>query len=210
MTQANAVRKLVFKTTKIGDKIYCGIRDGVPYLLHKTSKERKGHGHDPGYVYLAYLPKGKYKGLYKIGKVEYTKVGTDDFILNRKLEMKLLEALQKRFGNYHPGIGSDEVYDGAQFVHGIRVACGEGAEKQPHSFFKPNKLPQVDRELYSLTETEIEAFKTATGQVLGRRIKHLTAKEFSDYLAKYGFSEKAIWEWVVLPRPETKDEQNHV
>ncbi len=197
--QKSVKPKLVFKTVENRGRIYCGVKDGVPYLAHKTAKERNGHGHDPSYVYLAYLPKGKYKGLYKIGKVEYTKVGTDDFILNKKLEIKLLEALKRRFANYHPGVGNDEIYDGAQFVHGIRVACGEGAEKQPHSFFRTRKVPQLDRELYSLSETDIQVFKNATGQILGRRIKHLTAEEFVHYLENCGLSDKTIHKWVVLP-----------
>ena len=62
------------------------------------------------------------------------------------------------------------------------------------------KCPQLDRELYDLTEADIEAFKTATGSVLDRPIKHLTAEEFADYLATGGkLPDKIIREWVVLP-----------
>ena len=192
-------RDLVFKTIKVGDKTYCGVKDSGKNIIHRFVNERNAHGHDPGYVYLAYLPKGEYKGLYKIGKVEYTNIHTDDFDLD-EINTKLLEALQKRLRNYHPGNGTDAIYDGAQFVHGIRVACGEGAEKQPHSFFKLKKWTQMDRELYDLTEADTKIFKTATGSILGRPIKHLAAEEFADYLVKNcGLQEKTIREWVVLP-----------
>ena len=125
-------RILVFKTEKDGDKTYCCVKDNGEKVIHRFADERNGHGHDPGYVYLAYLPKGECKGFYKIGKVEYTKVGTDDFDLD-EVHMKLLEALQTRLKSYHPPRNrTDAIYDGAQFVHGIRVACGEGAEKASH------------------------------------------------------------------------------
>lgn len=191
--------KLEFKTIKKGGKTYCGVRDNGDDLQHKFADERNAHGHDPGFMYLAYLPKGEYKGLYKIGKAEYTKVGTDDFDLD-EINENLLEALQKRLSNFHPGKRTDEKYDGAQFVHGIRVACGEGAEKQPVSFFKWKKSDPTDRELFKLTEADIEAFKTATGSVLDRPIKHLTAEGFADYLQKdEGLDLESIQERVLLP-----------
>lgn len=189
--------KLIFKTIKNEGKTYCGVRDSGINLVHRFANERNGHGHDPGYVYLVYLSKGDYKGLYHIGKAEYTKVGTDDFDLD-EIDSQLRGRLHWRLSLYHPARkGTDTPYDGAQFVHGIRVACGEGAEKQPHFFFKLKQLP--NREVFDLTETDVEAFKTATGSVLDRPIKHLTAKEFADDLLKdLSFSDKDIREWVFL------------
>lgn len=208
MTQKKVMpkRALVFKTIKEWDRTYCCVKDNGEKIIHRPANDRNSHGHDPGYVYLAYLPKGEYKGLYKIGKVEYTGVGTDDFDLD-EINVDLLKVLQKRFSNYHPSRSqTDAIYDGAQFIHGIRVACGEGAEKQPHSFFKLKKWAQLDRELYDLTEADIEAFKTATGSVLDRPIKHLTAEEFARYLATVrSLPAKAIREWVVLPDNRGKD-----
>jgi hypothetical protein len=199
MKQRKVIPMLLFKTIKDGEKTYCGVRASGKPLVHRFVKERNSHGHDPGYVYLTYLPKGPYNGCYHIGKVEYTKIGTDDFDLD-EIDRELLGELQRRLSNYHPGQkGTDIIYDGAQFVHGIRVACGEGAEKQPHSFFRLKKCPQVDRELFNLTETEIKIFKKAKGSILGREIKHLTADVFASYLANQGLSDETIHEWVVLP-----------
>ncbi len=199
MVHTKVIPNLVFKTICKGNKTICGVRDTGRLLPHRFVKERNAHGHDPGYVYLAYLSKGPYKGFYHIGKVEYTKVGSDDFDLD-EIDLKLLGELKRRLSNYHPGQkGTDVVYDGAQFVHGIRVACGEGAEKQPHSFFRLKKCPQVDRELFNLTETDIKIFKKAKGSILGREIKHLTADVFASYLANQGLSDETIHEWVVLP-----------
>jgi hypothetical protein len=150
-------------------------------------------------VYLAYLPNGSSKGHYHIGKVEYTKVGTDDFDLD-EIEPDLLGALKKRFKNYHPARkGSDVMYDGARFVHAIRVACGEGAEKQPHAFFDIlGRRFNKGSESFELTEGDVEIFKSATGDVLDRPIKHLTAKQFAGYLLNGGLSDEAIREWVLL------------
>ena len=197
MTQKTDMPKLTFKTIKHEDKTYCGVRDGGTNLVHRFANERNGHGHDPGYVYLVYLPKGDYKGLYHIGKAEYAKVGMDGFDLD-EIDSQLRGRLHWRLSLYHPTRkGTDTPHDGAQFVHGIRVACGEGAEKQPHSFFKLKKLS--NREIFDLTEADVETFKTATGSVLDRPIKHLTTKEFVSYLAKdHGFSDKDIREWVFL------------
>ena len=197
-------KNLVFETNKVGDKTYCGVVNGDKNSIHKFVSERNGHGHDPGYVYLAYLPRGKYEGQYKIGKAEYTKVGKDDFDLD-EIDEELLEALQKRLTDYHPGKGTDKKYDGAKFVHGIRVACGEGAEKQPQSFFtKTQKRVKCDLEVFNLTKADIETFKTATGSVLCRPIKHLTAENFADYLASKSMPDETIREWVILPDNKEK------
>ena len=189
--------KLEFKTIKKGGKTYCGLKDFTE--PHKLAHERNAAGCDPGFVYLCYLPKGVYKGRYKIGKAEYTKEGTDHFDLD-EINENLLEALQKRLKSFHPGKQTDEEYTGAQFVHGIRVACGEGAEKQPHSFFKHKKPSRIDRELFDLSKADIEVFKNATGSVLDRPIKHLTAESFADYLKKdVGLDLESIQERVLLP-----------
>ncbi|MBW2622338.1 MAG: histidinol dehydrogenase [Deltaproteobacteria bacterium] len=200
-----ALPKLIFKTFEKDGVTYCGARangDDRDDLPHKFVEKRNGHGHEPGYVYLAYLPKGKYKGCYKIGKVERKGVGKDDFNLD-KIENELLERLEKRLGSFNPGESSDKKYTGAKFVHGIRVACGEGAEKQPHSFFREKT---VGNEVFKLSEVDIEVFKTATGKVLGHRIKHLTAEEFADYLeSDRGFDKKTIRNLVALPENWRKD-----
>jgi hypothetical protein len=196
--------KLVFKTTKNKGNICCGVRaDGDPRddLPHKFIEKRNGHGHEPGYVYLASLPKGKYKKRYKIGKVERKGIGKDDFNLD-KIENELLERLEKRLGSFNPGESSDKKYTGAKFVHGIRVACGEGAEKQPHSFFREKT---VENEVFKLSEVDIEVFKTATGCVLDRPIKHLTADKFADYLERKGLDKDTIRDLVALPENWKKD-----
>jgi hypothetical protein len=190
---------LVFKTTKIGNKTYCGVEGGSKSSIHRPAEERNATGHDPGYVYVAYLPSGKYSGLYHIGKAEYTKVGTDDFDLD-EIQMNLLEALKVRLKRYRRGTRTDEKYNGAKFVHGIRVACGEGAEKQPQFFFTGlGKLVQKGFEIFNLSEDDIETFKKAIGSVLGHPIKHLTAEEFAGYLATDPKLSDKINEWVVLP-----------
>ena len=189
------MKKLIFKTIDHNGKTYCGVRESGMHLAHRFIDERNGHGHDPGYVYLVYLPNGGHSRRYHIGKTEYPRVGCDGFDLDR-IELKLLEYLEKRMAQYHPGKGTDQPYDGAQFVHAIRVACGEGAEKQPHHLFKANKLP--GREMFHLTEKEVAVFKNAEGHVLGREIKHLTAETFASYLAHRGMPDDLIREWVRL------------
>jgi hypothetical protein len=190
------MKKLIFKTIDHNGKAYCGVRESGMHLAHRFIDQRNGHGHDPGYVYLVYLPNGGHSGRYHIGKAEYPRVGCDGFDLDR-IELKLLEYLEKRMTQYHPGKGTDQPYDGAKFVHAIRVACGEGAEKQPHHFFKANKLP--GREMFHLTEKEVAIFKNAEGRILGREIKHLTAHTFASYLAHRGMPDDLIREWVLLP-----------
>jgi hypothetical protein len=207
MSQKNVTTKqgLVFKTTKIGDKTICGAVDGDEFSIHKFAAVRNARsqpaGHDPGYVYLAYLPKGRYKGLYKIGKSELTRIRTDDFNLD-ELDSGLLEYLYKRLKCYHPAKRKEDIpYDGAQFVHGIRVACGEGAEKQPHSYFAKKRV-EKSREVFKLTSYDIEDFKSATGSVLDRPIKHLKAQDFANYLRfrPEDFTWDYIHQWVVLPK----------
>ena len=145
MNSINSSRpELIFKTAKKNGKTICGAIDGDEFSFHKFAEVRNARtqpaGHDPGYVYLAFLPKGPYKGLFKIGKSECTCIRTDDFDID-SLDTGLLESLFRRFKNYHPGkTATDAKYDGAQFVHAIRVACGEGAEKQPHSYFKSRRI----------------------------------------------------------------------
>jgi hypothetical protein len=197
LKQKRVTPKLIFRTIKDGEKTYCGVRDDGRHLSHRFIDERNGHGHDPGYVYLVYLPTGPYRGCYHIGKVEYTKIGTDDFDLD-KIHVELLRELQRRLNGYHPAkTKDDQKYNGAQFVHGIRVACGEGAEKQPHHLFRLKKLS--GGEIFDLKEEDIEILKKAEGSILGRDIKHLSAEVFAGYLANQGLPDETIREWVVLP-----------
>jgi hypothetical protein len=195
---------LIFKTTQIGDKIICGAVDGDEFSVHKFASVRNARsqpaGHDPGYVYLAYLPKGIYKGLYKIGKSELTRIRTDDFNLD-ELDSGLLEYLYKRLKCYHPAKRKEDIpYDGAQFVHGIRVACGEGAEKQPHSHFAKKRIAK-SKEVFELTSSDVDDFKSAKGSVLDRPIKHLTAGKFADYLYfVQDLTKDSIRQWVMFPK----------
>jgi len=187
---------IVFETTLLGNRTCCGVSNG----FHRFANERNKHGHYPGIVYLIYLPKGQFKGKCKIGKVEHTDVETDDFDLD-KIHNQLLERLHGRFHRYHPGRGRfDAKYDGAQFVHGIRVACGEGGEKQPQAFFT-NKGKWVKHEIFSLGEDDIEIFKSAKGEMLDRPIKHILAEEFAKYLSEEkGLMNEDIKARVLLPR----------
>ncbi len=202
MAMRDGIQKLVFRTVKEGDKTYCGVKGNGGHLLHRFVNERNSHGHNPGYIYLTYLPVGPHKGCYHIGKAEYTTIGSDDFDLEA-IHLMLLEQLRKRISQYHPAkTVTDKKYDKAQFVHGIRVACGEGAEKQPHHFFRRNKLP--GGELFDLDEEDVNIFKQAEGNVLDRPIEHLSAESFAGYLQRRGMSAEIIRQWVLLPNSQTR------
>lgn len=192
MKNSNTNRKLLFET----DMINC-----AKHLQHRYADRRNcngyGFGHFPGYIYIAFLPFGPYKGHYHIGKTECTAVVDDNFDLD-EIELQSLDKLRERFYRYRKNPSrSDEKYRGAKFVHGIRVACAEGAEKHPHSFFKEYKVSRS--EIFDLSELHIDIFKKAKGQVLGRKIKHLNAEVFASYLANLGKPDKEIRELVVLP-----------
>jgi hypothetical protein len=82
-----------------------------------------------------------------------------------------IEFVYKGFSDHPAKTKDDQKYDGTQFVHGIRVACGGGEEKQPHYFFGLKKQP--GGEIFSLGKEDIELFKKAKGDILDREIKHL-------------------------------------
>ena len=126
-------------------------------------------------------------------------IRNDDFDLD-ELNKGLIASLYKRLKDFHPAKRKENIpYDGAQFVHGIRVACGEGAEKIPHSFFANKRIDKA-REVFNLTRSDINIFKTAKGSVLDRPIKHLTAQEFASYLRFHpdDLTWKSIRQWVVF------------
>jgi hypothetical protein len=188
--------KFVFKTTRVGNKTFCGVNSS----FHRFANERNKHGHYPGIVYLAYLPNGEYRGLYKIGKAEHTEIEIDDFDLE-KIHNQILYYLYTRFKRYHPGRGKfDTKYDGAKYIHGIRVACGEGAEKQPQSFFAgQGKL--VKHEIFRLTQKDIEIFRTSKGDLLGYPIKHIFPGDFAKYLMNIAkLPKETVREWIELPQ----------
>lgn len=184
---------LEFKTREDGKNTYCG--EGTK-LIHRFADRRNKTGHYPVFVYLAYIPQSKYRGRYKIGKAEHTKITWDDFDLD-EIHKELMNYLYNRLKKYHPGKGKFEAkYDGAQFVHAIRVACGEGAEKQPQYLFKKHGK-FYENEVFKLSKEDIEIFKNAKGSLLGRPIKHLTAKDFAKYLLEEkALSKNAIQEWI--------------
>lgn len=192
----NQKRKLVFKTRYIEQEdgsvfAYCGIKNKPHrWASKRTDKSatppRDHPGHDPGFVYLLSFPDSNpnFAGKYKIGKTEYIlKPQTDDFDLD-EIENHLLGSLYKRLKKFQSGGRTDDKYKGAKLVHAIRVACGEGAEKQPQSFFG-DEDKKYKFEVYNLDGDDIELFKSATGCVVGHCIKHYSAKRVAQYLREH-------------------------
>jgi hypothetical protein len=156
---------------------YCGPQRRGKGIRHLFAGKRGSNGHCPGYVYLLALA----NGYYKIGKVEDTSIQTDDFILD-EIDEGLLWCLKNRLIEHQEDKKLPH-YNDYVFLHAIRVACGEGGEKHPQVALGERVGPG---EMYALSKEDIEAFKNAAGELLGRPIKHVTAMEFGEYLDSVG------------------------
>lgn len=174
-------KQLVFKTdcrVENGRAVtICGPQRSGPGVRHRFAGERSTNGHCPGYVYLLSLA----NGYFKIGKVEDTRIQTDDFDLDA-LDDDLLLLLTERLLQ-HQEDKSKSHYNDFVFLYAIRVACGEGGEKHPQVMLG-NRMG--GREMFELSQEDIELFKNATGELLNHPIKHLTAVEFGHYLDGIG------------------------
>lgn len=155
----------------------CGPQRKGPGVRHQFAGERDTRGHCPGHVYLLALA----NGYFKIGKCEDTTVQTDDFDLD-EINQALLFRLKERLLEHQEDKRSPH-YNDFVFLHAIRVACGEGGEKHPSVLLGSRR---DRREMFELSAEDIETFKNATGELLGRPIKHVTAEEFRHYLDSIG------------------------
>lgn len=163
-------KHIVFKSRKFStnsDAEYCGCVS-VPHIPNNNPANPS---HRPGWVYLFELldivaPTGQ--KAYKVGKYEDDNL--DESVFLKKLKGRNSPYYQETYGFCF------------RIIHLIRVECAEGGEKQATRLWKNRQ--QRNRgghycEKYFLTSIDVEAFKNASGTVLGIDIQHKLVKSLS-------------------------------